>query len=136
MGVVTWAYYSTQWMGEAPETDFPRLDLLAEDAIANITRQVNYAALTAAQQTLYQKAICAQIDYLNYFGAQTAYAGYNGAGFTVGKVSINNTDGDNSAKTRAQMSISPAAKSYLEAAGLMGRGVAVPQPRGWIGWWW
>ena len=58
MGVVTWEYYSNTWMGEAPETAFPRLDLLAEDMIANITRQADYSTLTANQQTLWQKAVC------------------------------------------------------------------------------
>lgn len=136
MGVVTWDYYSTQWLGEAPETDFPRLDLLAEDAIANITRQAVYDNLTPAQQALYQKAVCAQIDYLNLNGAQTAYAGYGGSGFTVGKVHVDDATGGNSAAERAQLSISPAAISYLESAGLMHRGVAVPQPINPWGWWW
>lgn len=136
MGVVTWDYYSTQWLGEAPEAAFPRLDLLAEDAIANITRQAVYADLTPAQQALYQKAVCAQIDFLNLNGAQTAYSGYNGAGFTVGKVRVDDATGGNSASERAQLSISPAAISYLESAGLMHRGVAVPQPINLWGWWW
>lgn len=136
MGVVTWDYYSTQWLGEAPEAAFPRLDLLAEDAIANITRQAVYANLAPAQQTLYQKAVCAQIDFLNLNGEQTAYAGYNGAGFTVGKVRVDDATGGNSASERAQLSISPAAISYLESAGLMHRGVAVPQPINLWGWWW
>lgn len=136
MGVVTWDYYSTEWLGEAPEAAFPRLDLLAEDAIANITRQAVYADLTPAQQTLYQKAVCAQIDYLNLNGAQTAYAGYGGSGFTVGKVRVDDATGGNSAAQRAQLSISPAAISYLESAGLMHRGVAVPQPINPWGWWW
>ena len=64
MGVVTWEYYSATWLGEAPETAFPRLDRLAEDMIANVTRQADYTRLTADQQTLWQKAVCAQIDYL------------------------------------------------------------------------
>lgn len=137
MGVVTWEYYSVTWMGEAPETAFPRLDLLAEDMIANITRQADYSALTANQQTLWQKAVCAQIDFLNINGAETAIAGYSGAGFTVGKVSVDDATGGNSAKMRAQLSISPAATSYLAAAGLLGRRVEVPQPYGLLGgWWW
>ena len=136
MGVVTWEYYSSAWLGEAPEAAFPRLDLLAEDAIANITRQAVYANLTPAQQTLYQKAVCAQIDFLNLNGEQTAYAGYNGAGFTVGKVRVDNAAGENSAAERARLSISPAATSYLASAGLLGRGVAVPQPVSPWGWWW
>ena len=121
MGVVTWDYYSDSWLGEAPETAFPRLDLLAEDMVRMLTRSADFDRLTAVQQELYRKAVCAQIDALNLNGEQAAYAGESGGGWTVGRVRVDG--GSETGMTRAARAVSPLAESYLIAAGLLYRGV-------------
>ena len=132
MGVVTWTYYSEIWLGEAHEADFPRLELLAETLIQAATRGADYAALHPAQQEAYQRAVCAQIDYLNLNGAQAAYDGGSTGGWTVGKVSVTGRGGSGDASERAQLSLSPLAVSILSAAGLLYRGVLTLND--WWGW--
>jgi hypothetical protein len=79
-------------------------------------------------QTLYKKAVCAQIDFLSINGIdsvnETASAGY-----TVGKVTVH---GKASSATGGAMSesISPLAVTYLEQTGLMN-----PQVPTFHGWW-
>lgn len=121
MGVVTWEYYSSAWLGDAPEAAFPRLDLLAEDMVCMLTRGADFERLTVAQQELYRRAVCAQIDALNLNGEQAAYAGESGGGWTVGRVRVDG--GSETGMTRAARAVSPLAEGYLSAAGLLFRGV-------------
>ena len=132
MGVVDYEYYSTVYGGtDADQTSFPALCARASDIIGAVTHWVDaetIATLPALHQTLYKKAICAQVDFLSINGIdsvnETASAGY-----TVGKVTVH---GKASSTTGGAMSesISPLAVTYLEQTGLMN-----PQVPTFHGWW-
>jgi hypothetical protein len=132
MGVVDYEYYSTVYGGtDADQTSFPALCARASDIIGAVTHWVDaetIAKLPALHQTLYKKAVCAQIDFLSINGIdsvnETASAGY-----TVGKVTVH---GKASSATGGAMSesISPLAVTYLEQTGLMN-----PQVPTFHGWW-
>jgi hypothetical protein len=132
MGVVDYEYYSTVYGGtDADQTSFPALCARASDIIGAVTHWVDaetIATLPALHQTLYKKAICAQVDFLSINGIdsvnETASAGY-----TVGKVTVH---GKASSTTGGAMSesISPLAVTYLEQTGLMN-----PQIPTFHGWW-
>jgi hypothetical protein len=132
MGVVDYEYYTNVYGGtDADSESFPALCARASDIIGAVTHWVDaetIATLPALHQTLYKKAICAQVDFLSINGIdsvnETASAGY-----TVGKVTVH---GKASSTTGGAMSesISPLAVTYLEQTGLMN-----PQVPTFHGWW-
>lgn len=132
MGVVDYEYYTNVYGGtDADSESFPALCARASDIIGAVTHWVDaetIAKLPALHQTLYKKAICAQVDFLSINGIdsvnETASAGY-----TVGKVTVH---GKASSATGGAMSesISPFAVTYLEQTGLMN-----PQVPTFHGWW-
>lgn len=123
MGVVDFAYYSGVYMGtEADVASFPALCARASDVIGALTRwadETKILSLPARIQTLYKKAICAQIDFFALNGIETINDTGSG-GFTVGKVTVHGKQ--NSGGTsggRAADAVSPQAVLYLEQTGLM-----------------
>ena len=132
MGIVDWEFYSTVYMGQdADQASFPALCARASDIVGALTHWVDDATiltLPAQIQTLYKKAICAQIDFLAINGMDSLNETAS-AGFTVGKVTVH---GKASAQGggRLQEGISPLAVGYLEQTGLMN-----PQVPTFEGWW-
>ena len=130
MGVVDFTFYSTVYGGtDADSQTFPALCARASDIIGAVTHWVDAATIAPAlHQTLYKKAICAQVDFLSINGIDSANETAT-AGFTVGKVTVH---GKASRTTGGAMSesISPLAISYLEQTGLMN-----PQVQTLNGWW-
>jgi hypothetical protein len=140
MAVVDWAYYSSVYMGEeATSTEFPALEARAEDVIGAMTRWAvtadTIANLPDLHQTLYKKAICAQVDYFALNGFESAVSGADN-GFTVGKVSIHGrTEVAGAGNGKLAASIAPLAIMYLEQTGLMNPQVlTVPQMPVLGGW--
>ena len=80
--------------------------------------------LPSLVQTLYRLAVCSQIDYLAVNGVESLYDGEDTVGFSVGKVRVDGK-GKTSAGGAMSASVSPAAISYLEQAGLMNPAVPV-----------
>ena len=68
MGVVDYTFYSTVYGGtDATQQTFPALCARASDVIGAVTHWVDDATILKLPelfQTLYKKAICAQIDFL------------------------------------------------------------------------
>jgi hypothetical protein len=132
MGVVDYAFYSGIYMGtEATQASFPALCARASDVIGAVTHWVDDATiqkLPAALQTLYKKAICAQVDFLVLNGDAILYENGTGGGFTVGKVTVQGKG--NTSGGRLSESICPLAIGYLEQTGLMN-----PQVPTFDGWW-
>jgi len=131
MGVVDFTFYSTVYKGsEADATSFPALDVRAEDVIGAITRwavdETTIQNLPVFVQTLYKKAVCAEIDFVAINGSDSITAG-SGEGFTVGKVHVDGKSGISASKAN---SVSPLALQYLEQTGLLYPGVPAV-----IGWW-
>ena len=128
MAVVDYEYYTSTYIGDPAVTEaaFPRLEARAEDAVNALIR---FRAVPAQFETLYQKAICAQIDYYAIYGIEAASAGLMENSFTVGKVSI--TGGGASARSGGASMISPQAVAYLEQTGLLNPVVPVAGNRGW-----
>lgn len=131
MGVVDWTFYSTVYMGtDADEASFPALCARASDVIGAVTHWVDestIANLPPAFQTLYKKAICAEIDFLSINGMDSLNESAS-AGYTVGKVTVHGKA--NSSGGKLVESISPMAIGYLEQTGLMN-----PQVPTFEGWW-
>ena len=131
MGVVDYAFYTAVYMGtDVNETSFPALCARAEDVIGALTNWVDETFISkqpALVQTLYKKAICAQIDFLAINGTDALNEAATG-GFTVGKVTVQGR----ATETGGRMSenVSPLAISYLEQTGLMN-----PQVPTLEGWW-
>lgn len=135
--IVTLNYYNTNYIGEPVDAaDFQRLSARAEDVVASVTRYQydtlvarltaeGHTALAAQIETLYKKAICAQIEYYSANGVLSVTAGDSGGGWTVGKVRV---DGQTQSfeSSRGAALISPSALMYLEQTGLLGRSVSVP----------
>ena len=128
--IVDYAYYTSVYKGsEADEASFPALNAHASRVIAMMTRwqvnEVNFPELPTIIQTMYQLAICSQIDFLAINGIDSLNSGGD-VGFSVGKVRV-----DGKAKTSAggamSANISPAASSYLEQSGLMNPAVPVAE---------
>ena len=128
--IVDYAYYASVYHGsEADEASFPALNAHASRVISMLTRwqvnEVNFPELPTIIQTMYQLAVCSQIDFLAINGIDSMNSG-DDVGFSVGKVRV-----DGKAKTSAggAMSayVSPAAISYLEQSGLMNPGVPVAE---------
>ena len=131
MGVVDYEFYTTVYMGsDAQQASFPALCARASDVIGAVTHWVDetvISRLPAHIQTLYKKAVCAQIDFLVINGTDSLNETATG-GFTVGKVTIQGRGQSGGGKM--QESISPLAISYLEQTGLMN-----PQIPTFEGWW-
>lgn len=132
MGVVDFEYYSTVYGGtEADAQTFPALCARALDVVGAVTHWVDEAAIArmhATIQTLYKKAVCAQIDFLAINGTDSLNETATG-GFTVGKVTVH---GKATSATGGKLSesISPLAIAFLEQTGLMN-----PQVPTFEGWW-
>ena len=130
MGVLDWTFYSTVYGGtDATSQTFPALCARACDVIGAVTHWVDeetIATLPAFIQTLYKKAICAQIDFLSINGIDSLNETATG-GFTVGKVTVHGKA--NASGGKLQESISPMAIAYLEQTGLMNP--QVPTVEGW-----
>lgn len=120
MGVVDFEFYSTVYGGtDADAETFPALCARAYDIVGAVTHWVDEAKLATLPeiiQTLYKKAVCAQVDFLSINGIdsvnETASAGY-----TVGKVTVHGKA--NASGGKLSESISPLAIGYLEQTGLM-----------------
>jgi hypothetical protein len=135
--IVSEQYYTDEYLGEAIATDqFPRLDLRAEDFVLGLIGKTadEVALLPDATQTAIKKAICAQIEYLNEYGAGVAVYGKEaGGGFTVGKVSVNNGSAS-AGLSGAKSMIAPAVYAYLERTGLLNPRVDVAAEPWLWGW--
>ena len=131
MGVVDYTFYSTVYMGkDADQTSFPALCARASDVIGAVTHWVDDArilSLPAPIQTLYKKAVCAQIDFLAINGMDSLNETETG-GFTVGKVTVHGKSSAPGGKLSELTS--PLAIGYLEQTGLMN-----PQVPTLEGWW-
>ena len=128
MAAVSYEFFKATYVGDpsVTETDFPRLEARAEDAVNALIR---FRAVPAQWEKQYQKAICAQIDYYSIYGIEAASAGMMENSFTVGKVSV--TGGGASARSGGASIISPQAVAYLEQTGLLNPAVPVAGSRGW-----
>ena len=128
MAAVSYEFFKATYVGDpsVTETDFPRLEARAEDAVNALIR---FRAVPAQFEALYQKAICAQIDYFAIYGIEAASAGLMENSFTVGKVSV--TGGGASARSGGASMVSPQAVGYLEQTGLLNPAVPVAGSRGW-----
>ena len=119
MGVVDWTFYSTVYGGtDATSQTFPALCARACDVIGAVTHWVDDATIStlpALYQTLYKKAVCAEVDFLALNGSDILND--SGGGFTVGKVTIQGKS--NTAGGKLTESISPLAIGFLEQTGLM-----------------
>ena len=131
MGVVDYTFYSTVYGGtDATAQTFPALCARASDIIGAVTHWVDDAKILTLHQTiqtLYKKAVCAQVDFLSINGMDSLNETATG-GFTVGKVTIHGKA--NATGGKLQESISPLAIGYLEQTGLMN-----PQVPTLEGWW-
>lgn len=139
--IVSYEYYSTVYKGqEADEVSFPALSARAEDIIGAMARwavtEDSIDQYPAQIQTLYKKAVCAQVDCLAVNGLDSV-AGGSDRGFTVGKVSMSGKSGsDITGKGAMAECIAPMALMYLEQTGLMRPAVAVgPLYAEADGWW-
>lgn len=128
MAAVTFDFYTNTYHGDlsVTEADFQRLEARAEDAVNALIR---FRAVPAQFEKLYQKAVCAQIDYYAIYGIEAASAGLMENSFTVGKVSV--TGGGAAERSGGASMISPQAVAYLEQTGLMNPAVPVAGARGW-----
>lgn len=128
MAVVDYEYYTSTYIGDPAVTEaaFPRLEARAEDAVNALVR---FRAVPPQLEVLYQKAICAQIDYYAIYGIEAASAGMMENSFTVGKVSV--TGGGAAARSGGASMIAPQAVAYLEQTGLLNPTVPVAGARGW-----
>ena len=131
MGVVDYTFYSTVYRGtDADAQTFPALCARASDVIGAVTHWVDDATIITLPeliQTLYKKAVCAQVDFLAINGVDSLNETETG-GFTVGKVTVHGKAKE--AGGKMSESISPLAISYLEQTGLMN-----PQIPTLEGWW-
>lgn len=139
--IVDFEYYYNVYLGqEADQTSFPALCARALDVVGAMTRwavtEESFTALPAPIQTLYKKAVCAQVDFfaVNGLDSVNLSAGV-GNGFTVGKVSVHGRSGAG-ISGRLSDSIAPLAAGYLEQTGLLNPSVPVtdwPMLGGWFG---
>ena len=128
MAAVTFDFFANTYCGDPAVTEaaFPRLEARAEDAVNALIR---FRGVPAQLEVLYQKAICAQIDYYAIYGIEAASAGMMENSFTVGKVSV--TGGGAAARSGGASMIAPQAVAYLEQTGLLNPAVPVAGARGW-----
>lgn len=127
MAVVDYEYYTSTYIGDPAVTEaaFPRLEARAEDAVNALIR---FRPVPAQWETLYKKAICAQVEYYAIYGIEAASAGLMENSFTVGKVTVT---GGASARSGKASIVSPQAVAYLEQTGLLNPAVPVASARGW-----
>lgn len=132
MGLVDFTFYSNVYGGtDATQASFPALCARASDIVGAVTHWVDEATiltLPALIQTLYKKAICAQVDFLSINGMDSLNETETG-GFTVGKVTVHGKT-STAGGGKLSESISPLAIGYLEQTGLMN-----PQVPTLEGWW-
>ena len=128
MAAVAYEFFKVTYVGDpaVTETDFPRLEARAEDAVNALIR---FRAVPAQWEKQYQKAICAQIDYYSIYGIEAASAGLMENSFTVRKVSV--TGGGATARSGGASMISPQAVAYLEQTRPLKPAVPVAGARGW-----
>ena len=138
--IVDWTYYSTVYMGqEADQTSFPALCARAMDIVGAMTRwavtEDNFGTHPTLIQTLYKKAICAQVDFfaVNGLDSVTLSAGVDN-GFTVGKVSVHGRSGVSATGSMSD-NIAPLAQMYLEQTGLLNPAVPVAPDMPLVRWW-
>ena len=128
--IVDYSFYSGTYKGqEADQTSFPALCARASDIVGAMTRwqvtEDNFGTYPTLIQTLYKKAICAQVDCFAVNGLDSAVGG-NERGFTVGKVSISGKSGSDLVRKGAMAgNVAPLAIMYLEQSGLMNPAVPV-----------
>lgn len=128
--IVDYSYYSSVYVGqEADQASFPALCARAMDIVGAVTRwqvtEDNIGDLPEITQTLYRKAICAQVDFFAVNGLDSVNISVGvDNGFTVGKVSVHGRSG---AGITGSMSgnVAPMALMYLEQSGLMNPSVPV-----------
>ena len=128
--IVDYSYYSSVYVGqEADQASFPALCARAMDIVGAVTRwqvtEDNIGDLPEITQTLYRKAICAQVDFfaVNGLDSVNISAGVDN-GFTVGKVSVHGKSGVGVTGSLSG-SVAPMALMYLEQSGLMNPSVPV-----------
>ena len=128
MAAVSYEFFKATYVGDpaVTETDFPRLEARAEDAVNALIR---FRAVPPQLEVLYQKAICAQLDDFAIDGIEAASAGLVENSFTVGNVSV--TGGGAAARSGGASMIAPQAVAYLEQTGLLNPAVPVAGARGW-----
>lgn len=121
MGVVTFEFYSNVYGGtDADEASFPALCARASDIIGAVTHWADETVISnlpTLYQTLYKKAVCAQVDFLAINGTDSVNETAS-AGFTVGKVTVHGNASASGGGKLAE-SLSPLAIGYLEQTGLM-----------------
>lgn len=137
---VDYDYYATVYVGsEADEASFPALCARAEDVVGAMTRWAvtadNIGTYPQIIQTLYKKAVCAQIDCFAVNGTETATGDSGDGGWTVGKVSVTGKASAGTEAGRLAAAVSPLAISYLEQTGLMNPQVPIAQEPRVEGWW-
>ena len=138
--IVDYTFYSTVYMGtEADQASFPALCARASDIVGAMTRwavnETNISALPEHVQTLYRKAICAQVDFFAVNGLDSvSISAGSDTGFTVGKVSVHGRSGA-SASGSMSNNIAPMTQMYLEQTGLLNPAVGVAPDMPLIGWW-
>ena len=137
--IVDYSYYATVYMGtEADEASFPALSARALDVVGAMTRwqvtEDTIGTYPAMIQTLYRKAVCAQVDAFAINGTESLSGG-SSAGFTVGKVSVSGRSGSDIVhKGAIAESVSPMAAAYLELTGLLNPQVETAREPA-AGWW-
>lgn len=139
--IVDYTFYNTVYMGtEADDASFPALCARAVDVVGAMTRwrvtEDNIDQYPAHIQTLYKKAVCAQVDYfaVNGLDSVTLAAGDDN-GFTVGKVSVHGRSG---AAVSGGMAgnVAPMVQMYLEQTGLLNPAVPVGPLYAEVDGWW
>ncbi len=135
MAYVDYTYYTEDYVGEpVDETDFPRYEARASEAIDAVTRYqiTGIDNLDSFTQGQVKKAVCAQVEYYASNGINLATDGFLADNFTIGKFSANYGTGQskNGANTVCVKAI-----SLLEQTGLLNRQVqTVGQPFLYGGW--
>ena len=138
--IVDFSFYSTIYMGsEADEVSFPALCARALDVVGAMTRwqvtEDNIDRYPALTQTLYRKAVCAQVDFFAVNGLDSlAISAGSDNGFTVGKVSVHGRSGATVAGAMIG-NIAPMAVAFLEQTGLVYPAIPVARDMPLIGWW-
>ena len=138
MALVTQTFYTNTYYGETIATaDFPKYETRAQDLVLGLIKKSEAQVLLLPEtvQTLVQKAICAQMEYLLEYGITvSAFGKEAGGGFTVGKVSVN--EGGKADASGARSMIAPAVYVYLEQTGLLYPGIPTfGMPSQAWGWW-
>lgn len=139
--IVDYTFYSTVYMGqEADEASFPALSARAQDIVGAMTRwavtEDNITRFPALIQTLYKKAVCAQVDFFAVNGLDSVViSAGSDTGFTVGKVSVHGRSGVSAAGSMSG-NVAPLAQAYLEQTGLLNPSVPVGPLYAEIDGWW